>query len=148
MWVVNTLGILFDIVFLLNETTEELEQLLSPYLPIYGFSVEEFFDGGGVALIHDKDVALFEHDSDKVYSGHYFFKSRGNKALSVAGDFLRFFYEKLDPKIIKGLVPLEHLGARWMTRQLGFKSYGVVQTVIGPCELFILTKKDWEQTNE
>lgn len=120
--------------------------LMSPYLPIYGLSLKEWLnDDSNVCLVNDKDdLALFEQESDSLYVGHYFFKSRGKDAVTHAQQFLNFFVETYQPKVIKGLTPLENLGARWLSRKLGFKGYGVVQTPVGPCELFILTKKDWE----
>lgn len=90
------------------------------------------------------DMALFEHELPHVVTGHYYFRSRGKTALKAAREFLdEIFDSRYNIQVIRGLTPLTHLGARWMNRQLGLKSYGVVQTTIGPHEIFILTKKEY-----
>lgn len=133
-----------------NRTTnlELVSGLMKPYLPIHGLNLEEWLENKtNVCLINeDEDLALFEFDSNGIYSGHYFFKSRGKKAVASAQKFLQAFIAQHNPQVIKGLTPLENLGARWLSRHIGFKGFGVVQTPVGPCELFILTKKDWENT--
>lgn len=85
--------------------------------------------------------SLFELSSDGIYTGHYFFVVRGKVAKKLALEMLDFFFDNTGVKVLRGLTPLQKLGARWMSRQLGFKGYGVVQTANGPCELFILTKE-------
>lgn len=93
------------------------------------------------------DISMFEYKQHGIYSGHYFFKSRGRQAIAAAYEMLDFFFshEEYDIKHLTGLVPLETLGARWLTRHLGFKSLGVTDTLIGPCELFYMTPQMWEE---
>lgn len=91
----------------------------------------------------DGNVALFEYERPGVYTGHYFLKARGKEALKVCQDILAEVFSG-DVEVIRGLTPLENLGARWMNKKLGFTSYGVVKTISGPCELVILTKKEYE----
>lgn len=119
---------------------------LDPYLPIMGLNPQEWLKNDCNVCLTDclGNLCMFEKVAPSVFDGHYFFKVRGKNALDLAKKMLNKFVLEFSPKIIKGLTPLEHLGARWMSRQLGFKSYGVVQTPVGPCELFILTKEDWE----
>ncbi len=93
----------------------------------------------------DGDIALFRHEKVGVVNGHYCFKSRGKKAVTVGKNFLA---EIFDPcyniQVVMGLTPIENLGARWMSRQLGFTSHGVVNTTIGPHELFILHRTSYD----
>lgn len=127
-------------------STEVLRETMAPYLPIHGFDPEEWLaDHKNIALYNDKgDFALFEYEVKGVYSGHYFFKSRGKAARDAGRDFLRkAFTEGYGIQVIRGFSPIQHLGARWLNKQLGFKGYGVVQTEVGPMELVILTKKEW-----
>lgn len=102
-----------------------------------------------IALVNDyKDVAMFAGMLPSVVIGHYFFHSRGKYALIAAKEMLReIFSGSYDVKVIEGLTPLENLGARWMNKKLGFKSYGVVDTTSGPCEVVILTKDEWRLLN-
>lgn len=90
------------------------------------------------------DFSLFERELPHVVTGHYFFKSRGRQAVRIAREMLaEAFLGAYEIELIRGLTPLQKLGARWMNKQLGFKSYGVVQTLVGPCELVMLTKQEW-----
>ncbi len=97
-----------------------------------------------IALVNDNgDVSLFELDVNNVYNGHYYFQSRGKKALLAAREFLdTAFNSCYNIPLIMGLTDLTHLGARWLSRQIGFKSYGVVKAD-KPYEMFILTKKEF-----
>lgn len=118
---------------------------------IEGFNPEEWLETEeNVALTNDKgDVALFQRELPGVVCGHYFFHSRGKEAVKVAKKFLEeAFTGPYNIHLIRGLTPLQHLGARWMNRQLKFKSYGVVQAVYGPCELVILTRQEWESASK
>lgn len=123
-----------------------LLESVSPYLPLHGFDPIEWIQQDQNICLTDGsgNISLFEEVSPNVFEGHYFFKTRGKNALILARTMLSIFMQDYQPYVIKGLTPLEHLGARWLSRQLGFKSYGAVQTPVGPCELFILTKEDWE----
>lgn len=89
------------------------------------------------------DLALFERELPNVVTGHYYFKSRGKDALKAGRAFLdEIFNPCYNVEVIRGLTPLTNLGARWMSRQIGFKSHGVVKVLDKPFELFILSKKE------
>lgn len=91
------------------------------------------------------DVCLFEKSiKDKVFTGHYFFKCRGKKAIETGKAFLdELFNTCYTVEVVIGLTPLDHLGARWMSRKLGFTSHGVEQINSKYYELVILTKKEF-----
>jgi hypothetical protein len=114
----------------------------------HGFNpVEWLEDTENIALVNDQgDLALFERFSPSLVYGHYFFKSRGKEAITVAKAFLTeaFFTEEYSIKVIAGLTPVEHLGAKWLTRRLGFKFQEVLDSVSGPHELYILTQQEWK----
>lgn len=93
------------------------------------------------------DLALFEYGfpTKKVYSGHYFFQSRGRQAVKAAKDFLdELFKPCYNIHILMGLVPADNLAAKWMTRRVGFKDYGPEEIDGKQYELFIITKKEFE----
>jgi hypothetical protein len=95
-----------------------------------------------IALINDNgDVALFEGENRPLVTGHYHFNSRGRQAINAGKSFLDEVFS-LNVRVIRGLTPLTNLGARWMSRQLGFTSHGVINTDTGPHELFMLTCED------
>jgi hypothetical protein len=92
------------------------------------------------------DLALFEYSFPikKVYSGHYYFQSRGRAAITAGRGFLdELFNSCYNINIVMGLSPMEHKGARWISKQLGFTSYGTEELNDKQYELFIITKKEF-----
>lgn len=127
---------------------EALLDTMNPYLPIVGLDPAEWLLSElNVALTDGKgNYGLFERSGNGLVSGHYFMKTRGRDALRTAKVILHeAFTGPYDIQVIRGFTPLEKLGARWMNKQLGFTGYGVITTNVGPMELVILTKKEWEQ---
>ena len=79
-----------------------------------------------------------------IYSGHYYFKSRGRQAITAGKGFLdELFNTCYNIDVVMGMVPIGHKAARWMSRQLGFTSHGVEELRDKHYELFILTKKEF-----
>lgn len=114
--------------------------------PIVGFEPGDWLFGANIALVNDKnDVALLEYTAPGKFTGHYFFLSRGKDAVTSAKDFLREAFEEHPVEAITGLTPHVKRGALWLNKQIGFTSYGTIETQIGPCEIVILTKKEWEK---
>lgn len=91
-------------------------------------------------------MALFEVDGE-VFTGHYFFVSRGESAYHSASLFLDFIFKEYSVEVIKGLTPLEHKGALWLTRKLGFSDYGLVDSIAGKMRLSILTRREYNERN-
>lgn len=104
-------------------------------------------DPDNIVLVNDRgDIALFEKGIKHVHSGHYYFKSRGRQAIKAGTEFLdELFNTCYNIQVLMGLVPITHLGARWLSRQLGFKSYGIEHVGEKPYEMFIITKKEFNQ---
>ncbi len=109
--------------------------------------IEWLSDPSNIVLENDSgDLALFEYGipAKRVYSGHYYFKSRGKNAIKSATEFLdELFNSCYNISILMGMVPLERADVKWMTRRLGFKSYGLEEARGKQYELFILTKKEF-----
>lgn len=102
-------------------------------------------DSRNIALVVNDDIALFHYEKPGVVNGHYYFKSRGRSALTAGQRFLEEIWkDSYGIQTILGLTPLGNLGARWMSRQLGFTSHGVVSTTIGPHEIFIMHRAEHE----
>lgn len=94
----------------------------------------------------DGDLAIFEYGlpTRKVYSGHYFFKSRGKQAIASATGFLdELFNSWYNIRILMGMVPIDRQDVKLLTRRLGFKSYGLETARGKQYELFILTRKEF-----
>jgi hypothetical protein len=90
------------------------------------------------------DIALFEIGFKDIYTGHYYFKSRGRKAIEAARGFLdEVFNSCYNIDVILGLTPITNLPARWLSRQVGFKSHGIVEGPKRHYEMFIMTKREF-----
>lgn len=126
-----------------TKVKEAIEYLSKDVCP-----VEWLANQNNIALENEQgDLALFEYAfKDKpIYSGHYYFKSRGKQAIKAGRDFLdELFNSCYTINILMGLVPLSHRAARWLTRRIGFTSYGTEEIREKEYEIFILTKKEFE----
>jgi hypothetical protein len=111
--------------------------------------LEEYFDIDSSSWIADADnnillvdsrgnLAAFEKKANKTFEGHYFFKDRGKQAVDAALSFLDEMRSMPEVSVIIGIVPLINLGARWLTRKIGFSSQGIVETQAATSELFLL----------
>lgn len=120
----------------------------------YFLQTEEFVDPiewlsnpANIVLENDRgDLALFEYGitTQKVYSGHYYFQSRGKAAILAAREFLdELFNTCYNISVLMGLIPLPSKAARWITRRIGFTSYGTEEIRGTEYEMFILTKKEF-----
>lgn len=129
-----------------------IEKTMTPYLhEVAGFDpVKWVLDWNNIALTNkNEDLALFELSEDGIYTGHYFFNSRGKEAYEAAQKFLKeIFSKQYDVKVIRGLTPLDKKGALWMNRRLGFIEYGDIDTPDGPCRLVLLTRPEWIEQNK
>lgn len=112
---------------------------------IVGFNPEDWLGNNDNIALTDMfgNVSLFEWFSPGIYTGHYFFVDRGKQAIEIAEAMLARVFMNEDVRVIRGVTPLTQLGARWLSRHLGFKGYGITDTVTGPCEIFILTKEEY-----
>lgn len=127
-------------VSLVADATEPYKDELDGFDPL-----SWMYHGDNIALTDGENVSLFGRLSDGIYTGHYFFVARGKAAVKVSFEMLDYLFKETDIQIIRGLTPLHKLGARWMNRRLGFKGVGAIDTPQGPCELFVLTKKDYTE---
>jgi hypothetical protein len=131
---------------ILNAATKEYKNELTGFYPDLWLSIPM-----NVALTNEAgDVGLFERTAEMsgTVTGHYFFHSRGQKALLTAKEMLReIFTGPYDVTSIVGLTPIENKGALWMNRQLGFGHEEEEDTVAGPCRFVLLTKQEWELLN-
>lgn len=94
---------------------------------------------GNVALTDELgNVALFEHTGAGTFEGHTLFASRGRAAIDAGRAMIRALIDMHGARAIWGRTPIERPAARWFSRQLGFRSLGIVETVRGPCEIFYL----------
>lgn len=98
-----------------------------------------------VALTDGKgNFALFTYEYIHVWAGHYFFENaRGKEAIRLSKEALEVMFTRTNCEVLFGLVSEKKKHASWISRQLGFRSYGMVETPKGPYEMFILTKEEY-----
>lgn len=93
-----------------------------------------------IALVNELgDLALFEKRG--TWQCHIYFKSRGRQAINAG---LKLLDEILNScyniTVLTGLTPINNLGARWLSKKLGFKSQGILRIDNEPFEFFMLIK--------
>ncbi len=117
-----------------------VRDVMRPYIEeLRGFEPETWLlNSSNVCLLVGNDISFFEYEGEGVYTGHLFFESRGRKALDSGRLLLSHFVSTYKPFGIRGLTPAEYKGARWINRQLGFKSFGLLDIDNEVYELFIM----------
>lgn len=113
---------------------------------IGGFDLTSWIsDKNNLAFVDDiGNIGLLEYDSPGLYNSHMFFVSRGREAINKAIEMIGYAFEHCPVQVMRGYTDVSNRAARWIDRQLGYTSYGVLSTLNPPCELFILTKKEFE----
>ena len=98
-----------------------------------------------VYFLDGENLMLFEKLRDNVYRGHFFFvDKRGKAAKDFAKECVKRMFLENGASVLQGLTPEFEKAGRIMARLIGGKSYGIIETINGPAELFMLTKKEWE----
>lgn len=127
---------------------------ISEAAKLFGYQVAGFYpdqwvkDLNNIALVDENgNMALFEVENGTLASGHYLFKHKGqagiNSGLAIIAEL--FTNPCYNIKAIRGFTPEENRAAKLVSRKLGFKEVAVVDTVEGPCSLFVLTKEEWKK---
>lgn len=127
---------------------DNLMATMEPYLSeLTGFEPEAWLGGPNVALTDGEgNFGLFEYEAPGIYTGHYFYKTaRGKAAFALASEMLDMMFEIAE--LIKGLTPTDHKGAVWLSKKLGFTSYGTV-TIDQDYIIFIKTKAEHVRNND
>jgi hypothetical protein len=112
-----------------------------------GINPEEWSEGTPNIALTDGNgnFTLFVFEYPGVYQGHYFFEvARGGYAEELSKEALRQMFSREDVKAIFGLTPINHKGALWLSKRIGFTPQGIVDTTRGPCQMFTLTKEEYD----
>lgn len=129
-----------------------MERLTSPvlcravtdkHLDYFTFDAEDWFaDDSNYAIIEGRNIAFGEYKSPGVYWVHFCFdEARGREAIELTKAMFIEFCDKCPVKIAIGLICVDNRKARWLIRQVGFKSLGEVDTENGLCEMFYSDRK-------
>lgn len=112
----------------------------------YGFDAPGWIaNQSNVALTDGSSVGLFGNNGAKVFDAHWLFIARGREALDLGADMLAAMFDLYGARVIRGMIPTERKASRWFTRKLGCRSLGIIETIRGPHELFMLARADFER---
>jgi hypothetical protein len=118
---------------------------LSPEKMPSSFSYEGWLeDTRNVMLVKGENVGLATHEYPGVYTVHWFFTERGRGAINLAKEMLDELFKTTDAQTIRGLTPVDLKAARWLAKQVGLKSHGVMEFADGKeCEVMFITKEEF-----
>lgn len=109
----------------------------------FTFDIEDWFSNPlNYALIHDENIAFAEWKSEGVYHVHFCFDTaRGRDAIRLTKQMFEEFCRSCPVEIAIGLISDSNKKAKWVIRQVGFKSLGEIETENGICEMFYATRE-------
>lgn len=121
----------------------ECKQITDKHPQYFTFDVEAWFSNPeNYALIEDGNIAFGEYKAPGVYWVHFCFDTaRGREAIQLTKDMFEEFCRVCPVHTAIGLIEVGNRKARWLIRQVGFKSLGEVMTENGMCEMFYSTKE-------
>lgn len=119
------------------------KEITDKYLRYFTFDAESWFaNTNNYALIDGANIAFGEYKAPGVYWVHFCFDTaRGREAIQLTKDMFAEFCRVCPVKIAIGLIEVSNRKARWLIRQVGFKSLGEVMTENGLCEMFYSSKE-------
>lgn len=115
------------------------KQITDKYLEHFTFDAHEWFSQPtNYAFIEGENVAFGEMKTPGVYWVHFcFHTAKGRQAIELTKRMFEALCFHSDLKAGVGLIHHENKKARWLIRQVGFKSEGLIETSNGLCEMFI-----------
>lgn len=98
-----------------------------------------------IMLTSGKDVGCATYDYPGVYSVHWFFReAKGRAAITLARNLLREMFTTYGAETIRGVTPMSIKAARWLAKQVGLTSYGILDYHDAePHELMCITKEEF-----
>lgn len=121
----------------------ECRKVTDKYPQYFTFDVEDWFaNPDNCAIIKGDNVGFGEYKSPGMYWVHFCFDTaRGREAIQLTKDMFKELCRVCPLKTAIGLIDVNNKKARWLIRQVGFKSLGEVMTGNGLCEMFYATKE-------
>lgn len=104
----------------------------------FSFDVEDWFSKPeNYAYKEGDNVAFGEYKSPGVYWVHFCFDTaKGREAINLTKRMFKQLSEDTPLKMAIGLIHVDNKKAKWLIRQVGFQSLGLVDTENGVCEMF------------
>lgn len=101
-------------------------------------------DRNNIMYVCGDNVGLATYEYPGVYNAHWFFTVRGRGAIALAREMYDQLFNHDGAEMVRGLTPVHLRGARWLAKQLGFISLGIVDDD-DPHELMCLSKADFNR---
>lgn len=116
----------------------ECRSVTDKHLNYFTFDVDEWFSNDkNYALKEGENIAFGEYKADGVYWVHFCFDTaKGREAIDLTRRMFKEFCSRRPVKTAVGLIEVNNKKAKWLIRQVGFESLGIVDTKNGPCEMF------------
>lgn len=119
---------------LLLKATESVRELCPPKV------LDEWWsDPRHMMFVESGNVGLATFEYPGLYNVHWYFKDRGRKAIDTAKRMIENLFVNYDAKAVRGVIRTDLKASRWACRQVGLKSYGIIDGN----ELFHVTKEDF-----
>lgn len=134
-----------------TRSAEDVLEILGPYRDNLAIEkVQDWLDmEENLAFLNGEgSLGMLEFSSKGLYDSHHFHDQavRGRKALKASKAMISYAFDNYPAiEVMRGRTPLNRQDARWAARKLGFKSLGVLPELTPACELFILTRKDYQE---
>lgn len=120
-------------------SVDTINDIVKNHLNYFTFDVITWLSNKeNVALIKGNNATFGEYKSPGVYWVHFCYNDvKGREAIELTKAFLQEFYSIAPVKTSVGLIVVENKKARWLIRQVGFSSAGLIETANGLCEMFL-----------
>ena len=114
------------------------------HLDYFTFDIDQWFrTEGNYTLIEDENIAFGQLKSRGVYWVHFcFHTAKGREAIDLTRRMFKEFCRACPVETAIGIINMKNKKARWLIRQVGFKSLGEVDTEKGLCEMFYSKRVD------
>jgi RimJ/RimL family protein N-acetyltransferase len=126
----------------------DLEDAISLYPQLSDLDCKEWVaDTNNVMLREGDSTGIFAYEYPGLYTGHYFFRTKGGATISLANKMLGWMFDN-GAEAIRGLTKTDNLPALRVTRHLGFNSCGLTITENGEHEIFVMVKDEFRKRND
>lgn len=118
-------------------------EVTDKYPDYFTFDAEDWFSNpNNYAIQLGENIGFAEPKSSGIYWVHFcFHTARGREAIQLTKDMVKRLFEDEPITTAVGLIEEGNRKARWLIRQVGFKSLGFIDTKNGICEMFYWTKE-------
>lgn len=116
----------------------ECKEITKHYSDYFTFDEENWFrNERNFAFIEGENIAFGEDKGNGIYWVHFcFHTARGRAAIDLTRKMFAELCKLTDLRVGIGLILVENKKAKWLIRQVGFKSLGEVDADHGRCEMF------------